>query len=384
VLNKNVPEIRFPGYTGDWEQQKVYKLCTISTGKGNTQDKVEDGKYPFYVRSATIERSNDFLYDQEAVLTVGDGVGTGKVFHYVNGKYNLHQRVYRMYDFINIIIPKYFYYFFSKNFYRRVMAMTAKTSVDSVRMEMIANMDVYLPKVHEQKEIVNLIEELDKTIALLQQQLTTLKQTKQGFLQKMFPKEGESVPDVRFPGFNKDWEWNELKNLAEFNPKCILPDKFNYVDLESVKGTKLLGYRIEQFNTAPSRAQRLARKGDVFYQTVRPNQRNNYLFNLNDDNYVFSTGYAQMRPHVDSYFLLSILQKESFVNKVLDKCTGTSYPAINSKQLAEIQVSIPSSVLEQSKIGSFFKSLDDSITLKEQELQALQQTKKAFLQKMFV
>lgn len=91
-----VPEIRFPGFTDDWEQRKSKELCTISTGKGNTQDKIDDGIYPFYVRSATIEKSNDYLYDQEAVLTVGDGVGTGKVFHYVNGKYNLHQRVYRM------------------------------------------------------------------------------------------------------------------------------------------------------------------------------------------------------------------------------------------------------------------------------------------------
>lgn len=74
-------------------------MCSISTGKSNTQDKIDNGIYPFYVRSPIIERSNKYLYDEEAVLTVGDGVGTGKVFHYVNGKYDLHQRCYRMYDF---------------------------------------------------------------------------------------------------------------------------------------------------------------------------------------------------------------------------------------------------------------------------------------------
>ena len=81
------------------EVVEVSELCYISTGKSNTQDKVEDGKYPFYVRSPIIERSTKYLYDEEAVITVGDGVGTGKVFHYVNGKYDLHQRCYRMYGF---------------------------------------------------------------------------------------------------------------------------------------------------------------------------------------------------------------------------------------------------------------------------------------------
>ncbi|WP_060681318.1 restriction endonuclease subunit S [Virgibacillus halodenitrificans] len=183
---ETVPEVRFPGFTGEWEHCKARELCTISTGKGNTQDKVEYGKYPFYVRSATIERSNDFLYDQEAVLTVGDGVGTGKVFHYVNGKYNLHQRVYRMYDFNSTVSAKYFYYYFSKNFYRRVMAMTAKTSVDSVRMEMIADMDIIFPNEQEQKKIVDLFDSLENTITLHQRELTVLQETKKAFLQKMF------------------------------------------------------------------------------------------------------------------------------------------------------------------------------------------------------
>jgi len=180
-----VPELRFAGFADDWELRKSKELCTISTGKGNTQDKVDDGAYPFYVRSATIEKSGEYLYDQEAVLTVGDGVGTGKVYHYVNGKYNLHQRVYRMYDFKDVS-AKYFYYYFSKNFYKRVMSMTAKTSVDSVRMEMIADMNIVFPSVKEQEKIVELFSNLDNTIALHQRKLDLLKEQKKGFLQKMF------------------------------------------------------------------------------------------------------------------------------------------------------------------------------------------------------
>ena len=182
---EKVPELRFAGFADDWELRKSKELCTISTGKGNTQDKVDDGAYPFYVRSATIEKSDEYLYDQEAVLTVGDGVGTGKVYHYVNGKYNLHQRVYRMYDFKDVS-AKYFYYYFSNNFYKRVMSMTAKTSVDSVRMEMIADMNIVFPSVKEQENIVELFSNLDNTIALHQRKLDLLKEQKKGFLQKMF------------------------------------------------------------------------------------------------------------------------------------------------------------------------------------------------------
>ena len=153
-------------------------MCSISTGKSNTQDKIEDGIYPFYVRSPIIERSNRYLYDEEAVLTVGDGAGTGKVFHYVNGKYDLHQRVYRMFDFSDEVSAKYFYYYFSNHFYERVMAMTAKTSVDSVRYEMIADMDFSIPNLEEQKKISAYFEHLDNLIILHQRELEETKKKK--------------------------------------------------------------------------------------------------------------------------------------------------------------------------------------------------------------
>ena len=181
-----VPEIRFQGFHGDWKQRKVSDICSISTGKSNTQDKEDDGIYPFYVRSPIIEHSNKYLYDEEAVLTVGDGVGTGKVFHYVNGKYDLHQRVYRMYGFSDNISAKFFYQYFSKEFYKRVMAMTAKTSVDSVRYKMIADMDIQLPSKAEQDKIAKFLFSLDGLISLHQHKLSKLQQIKQAMLLKLF------------------------------------------------------------------------------------------------------------------------------------------------------------------------------------------------------
>jgi len=183
---EKIPEVRFPGFDGEWKERKVSELCSISTGKSNTQDKVEDGKYPFYVRSPIIERSTKYLYDEEAVITVGDGVGTGKVFHYVNGKYDLHQRCYRMYGFSDELNAHYFYHTFSKLFYKRVMSMTAKTSVDSVRLEMISDMKIPVPDIEEQRKIGSFLDNLDRLIALQQKKIESLKEFKKGCLQQMF------------------------------------------------------------------------------------------------------------------------------------------------------------------------------------------------------
>src|SRR5690625_1289357 len=124
----------------DWEPQSIKEFAQITTGNKNTEDKISDGKYPFFVRSAKVERINSYTFDGEAVLTAGDGVGTGKIFHYINGKFDIHQRVYRISNFRSDVDGYYFYLSFRNNFYNRVMSMTAKSSVDSVRLEMISDM----------------------------------------------------------------------------------------------------------------------------------------------------------------------------------------------------------------------------------------------------
>lgn len=182
-------EVRFKADDGsdfpDWEEKEVKDVCSVSTGKSNTQDKVDSGKYEFYVRSPIVEHSDKYLFDEEAVITVGDGVGTGKVFHYVNGKYNLHQRCYRMYDFMGVI-GKYFFYFFSQNFYRRIKAMSAKTSVDSVRMEMITKMKMNVPSLPEQQKIADCLSALDTVIEKQKETLEKWQELKKGLLQQMF------------------------------------------------------------------------------------------------------------------------------------------------------------------------------------------------------
>ncbi|MEE0397578.1 MAG: restriction endonuclease subunit S, partial [Lachnospiraceae bacterium] len=190
-------------------------------------------------------------------------------------------------------------------------------------------------------------------------------------------------PKIRFKGYQDDWEQRKLIEVAEFNPKSELPDEFEYVDLESVVGTEMISHRTETRESAPSRAQRLAQTGDVFFQTVRPYQRNNYLFSKPDKNYVFSTGYAQMRPYIDTAFLMSFLQNDSFVKIVLDNCTGTSYPAINSNDLSNLEISLPKSSEEQKKVGETIIKLDHLITLHQRKCEEVKKLKKFMLQKMF-
>ena len=190
-------------------------------------------------------------------------------------------------------------------------------------------------------------------------------------------------PRIRFKGFTEDWEQRKLSEVVTINPKTELPDEFKYVDLESVVGTNLLGFQVINKENAPSRAQRLASYGDVFYQTVRPYQRNNYLFENVDKDMVFSTGYAQLRSKLDSYFLLTLVQNDNFVKVVLDNCTGTSYPAINGSELGKITVQIPSNEVEANQIGKVFRGIDKSITLHQRKLEKLKLAKKALLQKLF-
>ena len=166
--------------------------------------------------------------------------------------------------------------------------------------------------------------------------------------------------------FLSAWEQRKLGEVAEINPSSEIPDNFEYVDLESVVGTEMIAYRRENKKTAPSRAQRLAKKGDIFYQTVRPYQKNNYHFNLTRKDFVFSTGYAQLRPNINGDFLFVYIQLSNFVNEVLNRSTGTSYPAISPSNLIRMKVAIPTNN-EQEKIGAFFKQLDSLIALHQRK-----------------
>ena len=256
----------------------------------------------------------------------------------------------------------------SQLFADQLSAVLVAGAQPNVSSKEIDGFEFMIPKSKdEQRWIGEYFTNLDNLITLHQRKYDKLTKAKKSMLEKMFPKNGTNVPEIRFKGFTDAWEQRKLSEVAEFNPKSELPETFEYVDLESVVGTEMVSHRTETRETAPSRAQRLARTGDVFFQTVRPYQRNNYLFEKPDNNYVFSTGYAQMRPKIDAEFLMCFLQTDSFVKVVLDNCTGTSYPAINSNDLSNLEIVLPASDDEQRRIGSFISNLDNLITLHQRK-----------------
>ncbi len=402
------PKIRFKGYNDDWEQRKLEDLLE------SVQIKNSDGHYSqddilacslgtelnkktiFYglrstkesVKSYRIVNINDVIYTKSPIKGYPNGiVRTSKV---VDGIVPSLYCVYQKKRDISMAIDTRFIqsYLEDKNrldyYLFPLVNVGARNNVNITDKEFLKGIIKIPICIEEQIQIVEMLEKVNHLITLHQRKLDKLINVKKSMLEKMFPKQGSTVPEIRFNGFTQAWEQRELNELALFNPKDELPQTFEYVDLEAVVGTEMLSHRTETRSSAPSRAQRLARAGDLFYQTVRPYQKNNYLFKKHDNNYVFSTGYAQMRPYVDGYFLLSLVQSDCFVKVVLDNCTGTSYPAINANDLAEIEVVSPLDENETQKIGAIFHSIDSLITLHQRKLEKLKNIKKSMLEKMFV
>ena len=165
-----------------WMTRRMRYLCKIKTGDKDTINRVDEGKYPFYVRSPKVERINSYTFDGEAVLMAGDGVGAGKVFHYVNGKFGCHQRVYIFHDIKNIN-GEYLYFYMKSLFKHTIEQLSAKSTVDSVRLNMIQDFIVAIPTNEEQTSILSYlhkqIEKFDVAIANATKQISLLQERKQ-------------------------------------------------------------------------------------------------------------------------------------------------------------------------------------------------------------
>ena len=382
------------------------ELCSISTGKSNTQDKIDDGEYPFYVRSPIVEHSNKYLFDEEAVLTVGDGVGTGKVFHYVNGKYDLHQRCYRMFAFKEDLRAKYFYYIFSKLFYKRVMAMTAKTSVDSVRLEMISEMSIPVPSVAEQLKIESLLSELDNFITLQQRKLNSHQKLKKGLFQKMFPKNGENIPEIRFPEFSDAWKQrkfgdsfdflqNNTLSRASLNDTSGCAKNVHYGDIlvkfgESISAEKADLPFICEREILKKLSKSILKNGDVVIADTAEDMTTGKSCEIVDVDECMPvlaglhTIPVRPKQKFGKYYLGYYLNSEAFHSQLIPLIQGIKVYSISKSSIKDTVVMFPDDVQEQEKIGSLFNRIDNTITLQQRKLESLQKLKKGLLQQMFI
>lgn len=396
-MSKNsIPAVRFCDFSDNWESKKIGDLGSVSMNKRIFKDETsETGEVPFYkigtfgsepdsfiTREKFEEYKSKYPYPEIGDILISASGSIGRTLEYQGEE--------AYFQDSNIVWLKHDERLdnsFLKQFYSIVKWEGIEgTTIKRLYNKNILETPISLPSPAEQSAIGSLFRTLDDLLSSYKDNLANYQSLKATMLSKMFPKAGQTVPEIRLNGFDGEWEVKKLKNVVQINPKSALPEKFKYIDLESVVGTRINKIREEYKETAPSRAQRLAEKGDIFYQTVRPYQKNNYLFKLDDVDYVFSSGYAQLRPKrtsCDSDFLLTLLQDNKFLSKVLDRCTGTSYPAINAKDLVEISIVIPK-VEEQQAIGSYFSNLDNLINSHQEKISQLEILKKKLLQDMFI
>ena len=398
-LNKSVPKLRFPKFKGDWQQSAIEEIALVSSGgtPSRSESSFWNGDIPWVTTSEIgqaeiyesaekitkkgLESSSAKILKKDAILLAmyGQGKTRGQVsILKIEAATN---QACAAITLKNNYDPEFLYYFLFRE-YERLRLLSNDGSQKNLSAGLIKQYNVPATSQEEQEKIASFLGAIDTRLTQLRRKHKLLQTYKRGVMQKIFSQE------VRFKGAIgtafPDWKEKELKSIATVNPPSnYFPDQFLYIDLERVNNGLLSEPELINKEDAPSRAQRVLQKGDILYQTVRPYQRNNLFFNLDGD-YIASTGYAQLRAKENQQFLYQLIYSDSFVDKVISRCTGTSYPAINSSDLANVSIFFPTSIKEQEKIADFLTAIDQKIEAVARQVDRTEHFKKGLLQKMFV
>jgi type I restriction enzyme S subunit len=379
-----VPQLRFQEFEGEWNIDEIGNTCIVKTGGSDTQDRIENGMYPFFVRSNTVERINKFSFNGEAILTSGDGVGVGRNFHYINGKFDYHQRVYALREFRDGYSGKFIYHFFSEKFYKRVIKLSAKNSVDSVRMNMITEMKIAIPTLPEQQKIASFLSAVDEKKQQLTRKATLLEQYKKGVMQQLFSykirlvKEGQlrrgCLGDFGFFYYGKGAPKTSV--FKDAKTPCVRYGELYSTYKEEIK-------KIKSYTNIDPKELKLSKGGEVLVPRVGEDPRDfancSYLpfpnvaigemisvYNTDEDG-LFMT-----------YYINAMLKKQ--LAKLVE---GGNVSNLYFRYVETIEIEIPSKE-EQEKIVKFLKALDSKIEKVNQQLAQTQTFKKGLLQQMFV
>ena len=376
---KLIPKRRFKEFINDeaWEQRKLGEITNINTGSSDLKDADNDGEYPFFVRSENIERSNRYIFEGEAILIPGEG-RLGDIYHYINGKFDYHQRVYKISDFEDLTTDgKFVLYYLQQNFKRHALKFTVKATVDSLRLPMLVDFEIKLPSLEEQKKISTLFSNLDNLITLHQRKLKKLKNIKLAYLSEMFPKEGEKYPKRRFDGFTDPWEQRKVKDIFKVTRGYVLaatkttrektPSAPYPVYSSQTSNQGLMGYYKEYlYKNAITWTTDGANAGTVNYREGK----------------FYCTNVCGV-----------LISEEGYANKMISEALNkvawkhvskVGNPKLMNNVMSEIAISIPKNMKEQSAISNFFSNLDNLITLHQRKLDKLENIKKAYLNEMFV
>ena len=369
----------------DWDIARIDQLASITTGSRNTQDRAEDGSYPFFVRSQQVERINTYSYDGEAVLTVGDGVGTGKVFHYINGKFDVHQRVYRTSQFSDRLNGRYFFYQFSSRFYRRSMSMTAKSSVDSVRLEMIAGMRVPVPPPAEQRAIAAALSDVDALLDGLDRLIAKKRDLKQAAMQQLL------TGQTRLPGFSAEWVARPLCEVGDIKsggtPNTTQAHFWNGgvpwctpTDVTALRGRKYLidtartistaGLQFSSAEVIPPRSLIMTSRATIGECAI------NIVPMTTNQGFKSIVTFAEI--DVEFLYYLLTTQKTSLVAL----CAGSTFLEIGKKQLSGYMVTLPRDRVEQEAIATVLSDMDVDIAALEARRDKTHDLKQAMMQEL--
>jgi type I restriction enzyme S subunit len=380
----------------DWKVAKVRSFARITTGAKNTQDRIADGAYPFFVRSQIVERINSYSFDGEAILTAGDGVGTGKVFHYINGRFDLHQRVYKISDFKEHVDGYYFYLFFSRSFLARVMSMTAKSSVDSVRMEMIADMLTPVPPKPEQTAIATVLSDTDAIIQNLEKLIAKKRAIKQGAMQELL------TGKRRLPGFEgnggfqktevgkvpADWAVVRMGDVGQtfigltYSPNCVAEHGVLVLRSSNVQNGKL-AYEDNVFVQMDLPPRVMVQEGDILI-CVRNGSRQLIgkcaLIDKSAGGAAFGAFMSLYRsnhsPFIFRQFQSAIIQRQ--INETL----GATINQITNKDMARFLVCLPKNPAEGNAIVEVLSDMDSELSALESKLSKYRTIKQGMMQEL--
>ncbi|MET1983157.1 restriction endonuclease subunit S [Enterococcus faecium] len=414
MSNNTQPEIRFPGFMEDWEQRKLGELAESFEYGLNASAKKFDGSNK-YIRITDIDDIShkfnqsgvtspdiDFASADNYKLKKGDilfartGASVGKTYMYRESDGLVYYAGFLIRARIKSKISSEFVFqtTFTDSYNRFIKITSQRSGQPGVNAEEYSNFKIMIPNYEEQNAIGCFFKKIDDTITLHQRKLDLLKETKKGFLQKMFPKNGAKVPEIRFPGFTEDWEERKLKELFQPSKNKNNNGLYNQKDILAASlGTELIPKRTF-FGLKSTRESvknyRIVKTGDLIYTKspikgfpngiIRSNKGNvgivpplYCVYTLQKDiNSSIIQLYFEDKNRLDFYlFPLVNVGARNNVN-------------ITDLEFLEGKVTIPKSYEEQSKIVQFMEQLNTTIALHQRKLDLLKETKKGFLQKMFV
>ncbi|MFS1195274.1 restriction endonuclease subunit S [Enterococcus lactis] len=392
MSNDKQPEIRFPEFTDEWEQVKLKDVATVFDGTHQTPKYTESGvKFVSVENIKTLETEkyiSQEAYDSEyskkqakkgdvLMTRIGD-IGTAKVIetdeplaYYVTLALLKPNEIDSSFLAWLISSPEV-----QRNIWKRTLHIAFPKKINLGEINQI---EINVPSLEEQTKIGAFFQNLDQLITLHQRKLDLLKETKKGFLQKMFPKNGAKLPEIRFSGFTEDWEQRKLGEIVQITMGQS-PNSENYTenpeDYILVQGNADMKNNRVVPRVWTTQITKQAEKGDLILSVRAP------VGDIGKTDYdvVLGRGVAAIKGNDFIFQQLGKMKESGYWNRF---STGSTFESINSNDIREALITIPTGE-EQQKIGAFFKQLDDTIALHQRKLDLLKETKKGFLQKMFV